>query len=422
MQKYLSKANILLLLLALLSANLTLFAADPSAEAQDDHGTEQHDHEHHGDEHHEEYDPQATAFHHISDANVYTILDVLHIPLPIILYSKDQGWKITNSSKFQVGEHGNGAMVNDRYVIHHGNIKRIVDDHFPMGSHKLDDGHAFTHGKVVVDGKEKDGDFALYHHKEYALESRSTLDGGVIGGGITGFYDFSLTKNAVSMIILSLLFFFLFRSAARWYNNNPGKAPKGVAAVIEPIIMFIRDDVAIPFIGHSWKKYMPLLLSVFFFILGLNLYGQIPFLGGTNVTGNLTVTMVLAIIIFLITNFSGNGHYWQHIFWMPGVPVFIKPLMAFVEILGLFLKPITLMLRLAGNITAGHIALISFIGMIFIFGNAGQSLGGSLIGLGLALPLSWFMMALELIVAFVQALVFTMLAASYIGAAIEEHH
>ena len=162
--------------------------------------------------------------------------------------------------------------------------------------------------------------------------------------------------------------------------------------------------------------------SLFFFILGLNLFGQIPFLGSANVTGNLTVTGILAILVFLVVTFSGKKHYWQHIFWMPGVPVFVKPLLAFVEFMGVFIKPLTLMLRLAGNIVSGHIAILSFIGLIFIFGKAGESMGGSLVGTAMSVPLTMFMMAIELIVAFVQAFVFTILTASYIGAAIEDGH
>jgi F-type H+-transporting ATPase subunit a len=163
--------------------------------------------------------------------------------------------------------------------------------------------------------------------------------------------------------------------------------------------VYIRDEVAVPLIGaHRYKEFMPLLLSIFFFILGLNLWGQVPFLGGPNVTGNLAVTMVLAVIVFFVTNFNGNKHYWEHIFWMPGVPTFIKPL--------------TLMLRLAGNITAGHIAILSFIGLIFIFGESGKFFTGGVIGAVLSTVLTIFMMAIELLVAFIQAFVFTLLTAS----------
>ena len=141
-----------------------------------------------------------------------------------------------------------------------------------------------------------------------------------------------------------------------------------------------------------------------------------------NVTGSLTVTAIMAIIVFILTNINGNGDYWKHILWPPDTPLFVKIILIPVEILGLFIKPITLMLRLAGNITAGHIAILSFVGLIFIFGKAGTNMAGSLTGTALAIPLTMFMMAIELIVAFVQAFVFTILTASYLGAATEEHH
>ena len=163
-------------------------------------------------------------------------------------------------------------------------------------------------------------------------------------------------------------------------------------------------------------------MCLFFFILGLNLFGQIPFLGNPNVTGNLAVTMVLAIFAFIVTNVNGNKNYWQHVFWMPNVPSWVLTIMTPVEILGVFIKPLTLMLRLFANITAGHMVIIIFISLIFIFSQNGQMAMG---GYGAAIPsmlLTLFMMAIELLVAFIQAFVFTILTASYIGAAIEEHH
>lgn len=387
---------------------------------KDDHG-----HDSGGCGHHEEgpYDPKATAIHHISDANVYTILDFVRIPLPCIVYSKEAGWDFFMSSKFAPGHHDDGHYAYNGYVIHHGNLKRVIDPGFPMeGKHAVG---AFQINHVTRDGKEAEDAFACYNNKRYALESRSTLDGGLLGGGLTGFYDLSITKNVMSMILVSLFLFFLFRSIAKAYKTREGQAPSGIQSWIEPIIVYIRDEVAIPFIGeHKYQKYLPLLLTMFFFILGLNLWGQIPFFGGTNVTGNLTVTMVITLIVFLLVNFSGNKHYWGHILWMPGVPTWVKPLIALIELMSLILKPLTLMLRLAGNISAGHIAILSFIGLIFIFGDSGKSITGGVIGSILSTLLTLFMMAIELIVAFIQAFVFTLLSASYIGAAVEEpeHH
>ncbi len=394
-----------------------------------DHGTAaahseaSHDNGHGHEGAHEEFDPASTAIHHISDANVYSILDWLRIPLPMILYTKEKGLETFMSSRFHIGGHEDGHTAYNGWVMHHGSVHRVLDPAFPAsGEVKLGE-HPFVKKTEEKNGKKTDVTYLSHEGKEYRLDARSTLDGGILGGGITSFYDFSLTKNVLSMILVSLFLLWAFRKAAKAYENNPGRAPKGLQGLLEPIFMFIRDEVAIPFIGKDkYMKFLPLLMSIFFFILGLNLFGQIPFLGSTNVTGNLTVTMIMAVIVFLVVNFNGKRDYWQHIFWMPDVPVFVKPLLAVVEIMSLFIKPLTLMLRLAGNISAGHIAILSFIGLIFIFGKSGASIGGGAIGTAMAVPLTLFMMAIELIVAFVQAFVFTILTASYIGAAIEEHH
>ena len=378
---------------------------------------------HPGNNHHvaSKFDPAATAIHHISDANVYTILDFVTIPLPMFLYTPGKGWDIFSSGQFHSGHHEDGHSSFNGFVLYHGSVYRVVDSGFPMDNAVELEG--FTHKTEEIKGKKVDIKYVLYQGQEYRLDARSTLDGGVLGGGITSFYDFSISKNVVSMILVSLFLFWAFRRAAKKYKENPNVAPKGMQGIIEPIFLFIRDEVAIPFIGKDrYMKFLPLLMSIFFFVLGLNLFGQIPFFGGTNVTGNLTVTMIMALIVFFIVNFNGKKDYWMHIFWMPNVPVFVKPLLAAVEIMGLFIKPLTLMLRLAGNISAGHIAILSFIGLIFIFGESGANLGGGAIGTAMAIPLTLFMMAIELIVAFVQAFVFTILTASYIGAAIEEHH
>ena len=224
-------------------------------------------------------------------------------------------------------------------------------------------------------------------------------------------------------MLISLLFAFAFFSIAKAYKTRDNMAPKGLQSFMEPIFLFIQDEVAKPFLGPKWEKFLPLLLSLFFFILGLNLFGQIPFFGGSNVTGNLGVTAVLALITFIVVTINGNKNYWSHIVWMPGVPAIIKVLILTpVEILGMFIKPFTLMLRLFANITAGHIVVMAFVGLIFMFGKLGESLGGGIVGAAVSIPLTIFIMAIELLVAFIQAYVFTLLTASYIGAATEEHH
>jgi len=338
---------------------------DHSSHAGHDHSG--HDHSTHSacgshDDHSDgKYDPAGTAIHHISDANVFSILEVVKIPLPLILKS-EAGWDVFMSSKFHVGHHEDGHQSYNGYVMHHGSAYRVADPGFPMTGEVQIDG--FTHKEVDKGGKMRSVNYVCYGGKQYKLDARTTLDGGMLGGGVTSFWDFSPTKNVIAMILVSLFLFFIFRSAAKKYQANPNSAPSGMQGFLEPMFLFVRDEVAIPFIGEKkYKKFFPFLLSLFFFILGLNLFGQIPFLGSINATGNLTLTMVLAVIAFIITNINGNKDYWKHIFWMPGVPTFVKPLLAGVEGMGLFIKPLTLMLRLAGNISAGHIAILSFVGI-----------------------------------------------------------
>jgi F-type H+-transporting ATPase subunit a len=304
--------------------------------------------------------------------------------------------------------------------LYEGNIHRIACSEF-AAQDKFDVEGFDLQTVKDAEGKDIDNKYAIINGKGYILEQKTIWDGGILGGGTTSFYDLSPTKNVVSMLLVSLFLFFVFRKAAKAYTDREGQAPSGIQSFLEPVFQFIRDDVAIPFLGDRHAKFLPLLMSIFFFILGLNLWGQIPFFGSVNASGSLTVTMVLALIVFIVTIINGNGDYWKHIFWMPGVPWYVKLILTPVEVLGMFIKPLTLMLRLAGNITAGHIAILSFVGLIFIFGKSGQSMVGAGTGTALAIPLTIFMMAIELIVAFVQAFVFTILTATYLGAATEVH-
>lgn len=367
------------------------------------------------------YDATGTAFHHISDANVYSI-GSFNFPLPCILYAKDQGWDVFSSSRFDFDffGHGEGHTAYNRYVLDESAVKRVQDPSFPMGEVPLE---GFMHETVNEDGKNVYKAYACYNGKHYLLENQSTADAGLFGGGITSFYDFSITKNVLTMLLISILMAWGFFSIRNAYARRGGMAPKGLQSLVEPIFLFIQDEVAKPFLGPKWEKFLPLLCSFFFFILGLNLFGQIPFFGGSNVTGNLAVTAVLAIIAFIVVTINGNKHYWGHILWMPGVPAIVKIIILTpVEILGVFIKPFTLMLRLFANITAGHIVVLSFVGLVFIFGRMGASQLGAAGGLLVAAPLTIFIMAIELLVAFIQAYVFTLLVASYIGAATEEAH
>ena len=233
-------------------------------------------------------------------------------------------------------------------------------------------------------------------------------------------YDISLSKNVVAMLIAVFTILIIAIGMANSYKKNKGKAPKGFHNLVEPLILFIRDDVAKPSIGHKTDKFMPLLLTIFSFIFVNNVFGLIPiFPGGANVTGNIAVTMVLALVIFLTVNLNGNKYYWKHIF-LPDVPVWMYVIIIPIEILGVVLKPFVLMLRLFANITAGHIIILGFFSLIFIFGSMNQGLGYAVSPLSVAFTV--FMGLLEMLVAFLQAFVFTLLSAIYIGMAVEEHH
>jgi len=193
---------------------------------------------------------------------------------------------------------------------------------------------------------------------------------------------------------------------------------------MEPFFTFIRDEVTLPMIGEKhYERFQPFIMTLFFFILVCNLLGLIPFFpGSANVTGNLGVTMALALFTFIVTNINGNAHYWQHIFWMPGIPAWVKIILTPVEILSLFIKPFSLMIRLFANISAGHIIILSLIGLMFIFGENGQDFGGAVLGGVIGGLFTAFMNLIELLVAFLQAFIFAILSASYIGAAVEEGH
>ncbi|MBN2891126.1 MAG: F0F1 ATP synthase subunit A, partial [Bacteroidales bacterium] len=243
-------------------------------------------------------------------------------------------------------------------------------------------------------------------------------------GSIVRPFDISITKNVLALLMVSIFLVWIFISTANRYRKNPDKAPKGIQSLIEPLILFIRDDIAKASIGKKYEKYMPFLLTVFFFIFINNLLGIIPiFPGGYNLTGNITVTMVLALFTLVITTFSGSKHYWKHIFWSPVVPWWLKapiPLMPIVEILGVITKPFVLMVRLFANIIGGHIVMLAFFSLIFIFGamSIGAGLGVSVLSIAFTI----FDTLLELLVAFIQAYVFTLLSAIYFGLALENDH
>jgi F-type H+-transporting ATPase subunit a len=217
------------------------------------------------------------------------------------------------------------------------------------------------------------------------------------------------------MLLSVVLLVLIFGTIASSYRKRNGKSPKGLQSFLEPIILFVRDDIARPNLGHKYGAFMPYLLSVFFFIWLNNVLGLVPFFpGGANVTGNIALTIVLAVCTYLITTFKGNKHYWKHIFWMPGVPVPMKIFLAPLELIGTLTKPIALAIRLFANITAGHILVMSLLCLIFIF--------NSLWIAPASIFFAVFIGLIEFLVAFIQAFIFTTLSALFIGMAVEEHH
>ncbi len=305
---------------------------------------------------------------HIIDSHEWHVAGHIAMPLPIILYSSDKGLSVFSSTRLEGGEVYNGYKLIKNDIV-----------------------------AVSADGTTD----------EPATEK---------------LWDISITKNVASMFVSIILMLWMFISAAKAYKRNPGKAPKGMQSLLEPLIIFVRDDIAKSAIGEKkYKKYLPFLLTVFFFIWINNLMGLVPFLpGGANLTGNIAVGMTLAIIVFLITTFSANWNYWRHIIAMPGVPIGVLVILTPIEIFGMFLKPMVLMIRLFANMLAGHIIALSFFCLIFIFAEMNTGLGYGVAVFSVAFTI--FMGMLELLVAFLQAYVFTLLAAMYFGAAIEEHH
>lgn len=368
--------------------------------------------------HDSEYDPVGTVMGHISDANEFHLFGKWAIPLPVILYAPDNGFTFGLSSMF---EHGHTAV--DGYVLNHGRVNRVTDPSFPQGHVHLEGEHPVHMTTQDVDGKERDLGLLSYEGQEYKLDQPSTLDGGLVGGGITSFYDFSITKNVFTMMLAALLLVIVWGRIKRAYDKNEGKAPSGMQSLFEPLFVFIRDEVTKPMIGEKdYERFQPFIMCLFFFILFCNLFGLIPiFPGSANVTGNIGVTLVLALLVFIVTNLNGKKDYWGHVFAMPGVPKWVLVILTPVEILGLIIKPFSLMIRLFANITAGHIIILSLIGLTFVFGQNGTNMGGGVLGLVVGGAFTAFMNLIELLVAFLQAFIFAILAASYIGAAVEDH-
>lgn len=248
------------------------------------------------------------------------------------------------------------------------------------------------------------------HHEAVEYDGYK-LENGKVYRGDKPAWDFSITKNVMMLFINAGLLILVFTSVARSAKKNVGKAPKGIQSFIEPIVLFVKDEVVKPNIGPKYERYLPYLLTLFFFILFGNLLGLLP--GSGNLTGNIAVTLVLSVLTFLITNFSGNKNYWKHILWTPGVPLPLRIIILPVEVIGIFTKPFSLMIRLFAAITAGHIVLLSLLGLTFIFHSWFVGIGSSVFVL--------FISLIELLVAGIQAYVFTLFSSLYIGMAVEEH-
>ena len=268
----------------------------------------------------------------------------------------------------------------------------------------------FHHGEAVA---ESNGNYyKLHHEKIYKTDAAGTLTEEHGHPTNAKPIDLSITKGVLTIMVVALLMFLLFTSLAKSYAKNGGIS-SGFGRIFEPIVLYIRDEIAIPNIGEKhYKRYMSYLLTIFFFVWFLNIFGLTPL--GINVTGNIAITFGLAVITFVITTLTANKNYWGHIFWMPGVPTPMKIILAPIELLGVFIKPFALMIRLYANIFAGHVVLMSLIGLIFIF--------KSWLGSSLSFLLSFAISIIEILVALLQAYIFTMLSALYFGSAVEEHH
>ena len=351
---------LLVLVLGLLAGTVPAASAGIPEEEANAHGSEG------------EFDAATFIMEHVADSHEWHILtkkdgSSVAIYLPVIIYDRESGLHLFSSRKIAHGHSYQGFAI-----AHDGQYA----------------------GKIVKVDEEG-------HHDG----SKPPL-------------DFSITKAIFGMMVASIILLWLMLALARSYKKTGISAPRGIQGFLEPVILFIRDDVAIPNIGeHKYGKFMPYLLTVFFFILINNLLGLVPFFPfGANVTGNVNVTFVLALFTFLITQFSANKSHWRHVFAAPGVPFWLLPIMIPIEIIGLFSKPFALMIRLFANITAGHIIVLSLVTLIFIF----QSVLVAPVSIFFVL----FMDCIELLVAFLQAYVFTLLSALFIGMATAEpeHH
>lgn len=329
------------------------------------------------------FDVNKTILEHVKDSHEWHFFTFngheVILPLPVILYVANQGWSVFSASQFKHGE-----QVHDGFRL-------MTADY--IAKYNLDDTKFFV-GKVI------------------------TVNAGGSPNLDKALYDFSLTRNVVQMMLSAILLILIFRGIAAKYIRNPDKAPSGFQNAIEPFVLFVRDDVAKSYLGKKYARYLPYLLTIFFFIWINSLLGLIP--GSANVPGNLAFTGVLALITFVFIMASSQKHYWKHILWPPGVPLWVKPILIPVEIMGIFTKPFALMIRLFANMLAGHMIILSIISLIFIFGGLGAIAGWGFTPFSVVFGI--FMYFVELLVGFIQAFIFTSLSALFISQAFEGGH
>ena len=333
---------------------------------------------------------------HISDAHEWHFFSAgethATLPLPVILYSPSRGLSVFSSSAF--GHEGHR-------VAHEG--YRLVDEGFK------EELTAMGISPNIVEAY-KDDKIIPVQADGFTEDTEAKV------------YDFSITKNIASMLLSVVILLLVMSAVGRKYKRGTGTktAPSGFQNALEPVITFVRDEVARPSIGNKYARYMPLLLTLFFFIWINNLLGLLP--GGANFTGNIAVTACLALVSFIVMLASANKHFWSHLLNPPGVPMGINVLLVLIEIVSLFVKPVALTIRLFANILAGHIIILSVVSMIFIFGKMGASPMGGFGFSIVSVAFSVFMFFLELLVAAIQAFIFTNLTAVFIGQAVEEAH
>ncbi len=333
--------------------------------------------------HEEEYNPSDQILHHIMDSHNWEIVEPFTIKLPWFFYSSRDGFVFAANEE---------ALLEKDYLAHHDHL-------YPLAPGQGANYHADEHGHVHIEGEAED----------LAVEGVTVL-------------DLSLTKTSLQMIIIMTLLLLVFIGVANSYKKRGVAAPKGFQSLMEPLVVFVRDEIAKPYLHDKAAAFTPYLLTLFFFIWFSNLFGLMPF--NSNIAGNISVTAALAVLTFILTQVNGSKDHWKHVFNTPGVPWWLKfgvPLMPVVEFISLFTKPFALAVRLFANITAGHFMVLGLVSLIFIMGDAGENPAGAWGIMPLSVLFSVIIFCLEMIVAIIQPYIFTLLTAVFIGMAMETH-